>query len=80
MKWMMMAALIAAPVWAQNDPVHRLVTLKYADPYAARELLKHFGVSIQADRQMKMLALTGPKSAVETAESALKQLDMPGAA
>lgn len=80
MKWMMIAALAAAPVWAQNETVHRLVNLKYADPYAAQSLLKHFGVSMQADRQMKVLALTGPKSAVDTAEAALKQLDMPAAA
>jgi type II secretory pathway component GspD/PulD (secretin) len=79
MKWMMTMVLLAAPAWAQNEPVHRLVTLKYADPYAAQSLLKNFGVSIQADRQMKVLALSGQKSAVETAESALKQLDVPGA-
>ncbi len=80
MKWMMTMMLLAAPVWAQNEPVHRLVTLKYADPYAAQSLLKNFGVSIQADRQMKVLALSGPKSAVETAEAALKQLDAPNVA
>jgi len=80
MKWTMVLALLAAPVWAQNETVHRLVTLKYADPYAAQSLLKNFGVNIQADRQMKVLALSGPKSAVETAESALKQLDLPGVA
>lgn len=79
MKWIMIAALVTAPVWAQNEPVHRIVTLKYADPYAAQSLLKNFGVSIQADRQMKVLALSGPKSAVETAEAALKQFDVPGA-
>lgn len=82
MKWMMIAALaLAAPVWGQTDDrVHRLVTLKYADPYAARELLRNFGVSMTADRQMKILALSGPKAAVETAEAAIAQLDKPGAA
>src|SRR5689334_9946232 len=79
MKWMIVAVL-AAPMWAQNEQVHRLVTLKYADPYAAQSLLKNFGVSIQADRQMRVMALSGPKSAVETAEAALKQLDVPNVA
>jgi hypothetical protein len=78
MKWIMVA-LLAAPMWAQSEQVHRLVTLKYADPYAAQSLLKNFGVLMQADRQMKVVALTGAKSAVETAEAALKQLDVPGA-
>lgn len=80
MKWTMVLALAAAPVWAQNETVHRLVTMKYADPFAAQSLLKNFGVNIQSDRQMKVVALSGPKAAVETAEAALKQLDLPGAA
>jgi hypothetical protein len=80
MKWMMIAALVAAPVWGQNETVQKLVTLKYADPVAAQSLLRNFGVNMTADRQMKVLALTGPKSAVETAEAALKQLDTPNLA
>jgi hypothetical protein len=80
MKWMMIAALVAAPVWGQNEQVQKLVTLKYADPVAAQSLLRNFGVNMTADRQMKVLALSGPKSAVETAEAALKQLDTPNLA
>lgn len=80
MKRLLMAlALMAAPAFGQDDVVNRLVTLKYADPQAARYLLANFGVSIQADRQMKVVALTGKRSAVETAEAALKQLDVPSA-
>jgi hypothetical protein len=80
MKWMMVLALAAAPVFGQDDTVHKLVQLKYVDPGAARNLLGYFGVNMQADRQLKVLALSGKKAAVETAEAALKQLDVPGAA
>jgi hypothetical protein len=84
MKWLLIAALVAGPLFGQEpgtDPrVHRLVNLKYVDPYAARDLLKNFGVSMTADRQLKVLALSGPKPAVETAEAALKQIDVPGVA
>ena len=76
-------ALIAAPVWAQEKPddrVQRLVPVKYMDPLAAQNLLRDFGVDIRMDRQMKVVALSGKRSAVDTAEAAIKQLDVPGAA
>jgi hypothetical protein len=79
MKWMMVLALAVAPLWGQ-DPVHKLVNLRYVDPVAARELLKNFGVNVVADRQMKVVALSGHKANVETAEAALAQLDKPNAA
>jgi hypothetical protein len=76
-------ALIAAPMWGQekqDDRVQRLVTLKYVEPMAVQNLLRDFGVDIRMDRQMKVVALTGRRAAVETAEAAIKQLDVPGAA
>jgi hypothetical protein len=79
MKWMMVMALAVAPLWGQ-EPVHKLVNLKYVDPHAAQNLLRNFGVNVQADRQMKVVALSGSKAAVETAEAALLQLDKPNAA
>lgn len=79
MKWMMVMALAVAPLWGQ-DTVHKLVSLRYIDPYAAQNLLKNFGVLVQSDRQMKVVALSGNKSNVETAEAALLQLDKPNAA
>jgi hypothetical protein len=81
MKWMMALALalVAAPLWGQ-DTVHKLVNLRYIDPFAAQNLLKNFGVQVQSDRQMKVVALSGNKSNVETAEAALMQLDKPNAA
>jgi len=78
--------LLAAPVMAQapqehpNDRIQKLVTLKYADPQIVRRLLTNFGVEIQADDRMKVIALSGPRSNVTTAEDAIKQLDLPAAA
>jgi hypothetical protein len=79
MKWMMVMALAAAPLWGQ-ETVHKLVNLRYVDPHAAQNLLRNFGVQVQADRQMKVVALSGHKANVETAEAALLQLDKPNAA
>jgi hypothetical protein len=82
-------ALMAAPVLAQplvstapdqNERVQKLVTLKYADPVAIRNLLRNFGVDLQVDEQMRVLALSGHRANITTAEEAIKQLDVPGAA
>jgi hypothetical protein len=85
-------ALVLAPAWAQNKTeqetipsafpprVQKIVPLRYMDPVAAQNLLRDFGVDVRSDRQMKVVALAGSKAAVETAEAALKQLDVPGAA
>jgi hypothetical protein len=77
--------LIAAPVLAQttvdpNEQIQRLVVLKYADPRAIETLLRDFGVQVRTDPQMKVLALSGHRANVTTAEEAIKQLDVPGAA
>jgi hypothetical protein len=63
-----------------NENIKRLVTLKYADPQSVRRLLSNFGVEIQADDRMKVIALAGNRSRVTTAEDAIKQLDVPSAA
>jgi hypothetical protein len=78
-------ALLAAPLVAQvgqdpNETIQKLVTLKYADPLAVRNLLAHFGVNLQMDPRMKVIALSGHRANVTTAEEAIKQLDVPGAA
>lgn len=86
MKRLLLAlVLAAAPVMAQvsqdpNERIQKLVTLKYADPQIVRRLLSNFGVEIQADDRMKVIALSGPRNKVTTAEDAIKQLDMPSAA
>jgi hypothetical protein len=79
--WMLLLAL--APVMAQEKPddqVQRLVRLKYADPNAVSMLLRNFGVSVVQDQKMMVISMTGKRSAVDTAEAAIKQLDVPSAA
>lgn len=63
-----------------NENIKKLVTLKYVDPQSVRRLLANFGVEIQADDRMKVIALSGNRNRVTTAEDAIKQLDVPSAA
>jgi hypothetical protein len=79
--WLVLA-LAAAPLWGQEGAVvHKIVPLKYVDAQAAQMLIRNVpGVSLTADRELKVIALTGKAPSVEMAEAALKQLDVPGAA
>jgi hypothetical protein len=82
---LLILVLIAAPIMAQavpeaNERIQKLVTLKYADPRAVRILLGNFGVDLQSDDRMKVIAISGPRNRVTTAEDAIKQLDIPSAA
>lgn len=85
MKRLLLAlVLAAAPALAQTgqDPseiIHKMVTLKYADPFSIQSLLANFGVETRVDRGMKVIVLTGKRSNVTTAEEAIKQLDVPSA-
>jgi hypothetical protein len=77
-------ALIAMPTLAQvgQDPsehIQKLVTLKYADPQSIANLLRDFGVELRVDSRMKVIALSGNRNRVTTAEDAIKQLDVPAA-
>ena len=77
-------ALMAMPILAQvgqdpNEQIQRLVTLKYADPQSVAGLLHDFGVDVRVDSRMKVIALSGRRSRVTTAEDAIKQLDVPAA-
>ena len=77
-------ALIVMPTLAQmgQDPAERiqkLVTVKFADPQSVANLLSNFGVELRVDNRMKVIALTGRRSNVTTAEEAIKQLDVPAA-
>jgi hypothetical protein len=78
-------ALLAGTVLAQtnvdpNERVQKLVPVKYVDPNAVQLLLMNFGVEMRADQRLRTVALTGRRSALLTAEEAIKQLDEPGAA
>ncbi len=78
---LMTLALLAAPGWAQEEPpAQNLVRLKYVDAEAVRQLLRNFNVNMSADQRLKIIALSGKKAAVETAEAAIKQIDVPGSA
>jgi hypothetical protein len=63
-----------------NETVQKLITLKYVDPRAVQGLLVDFGVMTRADPRLKVIALSGKRANVMTAEDAIRQLDVPGAA
>ena len=63
-----------------NERVQKLIVVKYVDPNAIQMLLMNFGVEMRADQRLRTVALSGRRSAVMTAEEAIKQLDVPGAA
>jgi hypothetical protein len=74
------AAQVAAPAPNSNEVIQKLVMLKYADPRAVKNLLGNFGLDVNWDPNMKVLALSGHRANVTTAEEAIKQLDVPGLA
>ena len=89
-KLLALAALVTAPVLLEpaaaqqaadpNERIQKLVTLKYIEPYVVSSLLRDFGVDIRSDPRSKVIALTGRRANVMTAEDAIKQLDVPGTA
>jgi hypothetical protein len=85
MKRLMIILVLALPLAAQsnqdpNERIQRLVTLKYADPQTVSNLLADFGVDRRYDQNLKVIALSGRRANVMTAEDAIKQLDVPSAA
>ncbi len=84
MKRLIFFLALALPLAAQtnqdpNERIQKLVTLKYADPQAVSNLLADFGVDRRVDQNLKVIALSGRRSNVTTAEDAIKQLDVPSA-
>jgi hypothetical protein len=85
MKRLILCLVLALPLPAQtnqdpNERVQKLVTLKYADPQTISNLLADFGVDRRSDQNLKVIALSGRRANVMTAEDAIKQLDVPSAA
>ncbi len=85
MKRLILLLVLALPLPAQtnqdpNERIQKLVTLKYADPQTVRNLLADFGVDCRSDQNLKVIALSGRRANVMTAEDAIKQLDVPSAA
>jgi hypothetical protein len=52
--------------------VEKLIMLKYADPRAIENVLRVFGVQITLNEQMKVIAISGRKDKVASAEEAVK--------
>jgi len=86
--WAIIATFLTltVPAWgqekdaAQKPPDKRavkVIQLKYADPERILHLLFSFGGTIQADEQMKVLAVTGSPAQVEAVEEAVEKLDVP---
>ena len=79
-------ALLCAPAVAQqpaprpDEEIQKVVTVKYVDPEALRNLLANFGIITRVDSRLKVITLSGTRSRVTTAEDAIKQLDVPAAA
>lgn len=85
MKRLILLVVLAVPLLAQpgqdpNERIQKLVALKYADPQTVSNLLADFGVDRRADHNLKVIALSGRRANVMTAEDAIKQLDVPSAA
>ncbi|HTX35817.1 MAG TPA: hypothetical protein VME43_12385 [Bryobacteraceae bacterium] len=85
MKRLMIFLMLAGPLLAQtnqdpNERIQKLVTLKYADPRTVQNLLHDFGVDSRFDENLKVIALSGRRANVMTAEDAIKELDVPSAA
>jgi hypothetical protein len=84
MKRLILLLTLAVSLSAQanqdpNEHIQKLVALKYADPRAVQNLLGNFGLDIRFDENLKVIALSGRRANVTTAEEAIKQLDVPSA-
>jgi hypothetical protein len=84
MKRLIVCLALALPLVAQtgqdpNEEIQKLVTLKYASPGSIMNLLRDFHVGMRTDENLKVIALTGRRANVMTAEDAIKQLDVPSA-
>jgi len=83
MKRLLCILALASAAWAQTKPddrVNTVVQLKYANPASIATLLSNFNVNLRVDDRMKAISMEGSRAAVETAEAAIKQLDVPAAA
>jgi hypothetical protein len=78
--------LMALPLAAQEEKkpatptVQKLFVLKYADPQSVRSLLQVFQAGIDANRDMRVLAVNATPDTMAAIEDAIKRLDVPSAA
>ena len=71
-----MSALSLLAQGPAQQRISRLVTVKYADPTGMINLVRMFGVEVQVNGGMKVLAINGFPDAVAAAETAIHQLDI----
>ena len=92
-RFMLALMLLALPLAAQQpgigplvnvEPkvptIQKLFLLSYADPQNLYGLLQVFHVGIQANREMRALAVDAPKETMAAIEDIIKRLDVPSAA
>jgi hypothetical protein len=79
--------LMALPLAAQEEKkaeakptVQKLFVLKYADPQSVRSLLQVFQANINANRDLRVLAVDAFPDTMAVIEDAIKRLDVPSAA
>jgi hypothetical protein len=78
--------LMALPLAAQEEKkpatptVQKLFVLKYADPQSVRNLLQVFQASLNANRELRVLAVDATPDTMAAIEDAIKRLDVPSAA
>jgi len=68
-----------APPAPSGGDVERLFTIKYADVFALRNLFANFPVQVNADANMRVLAVRGRPETVAAIEDAIRKLDAPSA-
>jgi len=73
--------VLALPAAAQEaDRVQKIFEIKHADPQRLANLLSVFGVGMQVDNAMKIIAVQGRRDSVSALEDAIKRLDVPSPA
>jgi len=81
--------LLALPLAAQEEKkaeakptatVQKLFVLKYADAQSVRSLLQVFRANIDANRELRVLAVDATPETMAAIEDAIKRLDVPSAA
>ncbi|HUB80178.1 MAG TPA: hypothetical protein VMB03_15340 [Bryobacteraceae bacterium] len=81
--------LLSLPLAAQEEKkaeakepatVQKLFVLKYADPQSVRNLLQVFHANLDANRDLRVLAVDATPETMAAIEDAIKRLDVPSAA